>query len=346
MTRRIVKIALSIVIAIVFIWLALRSVNPRELWDQIQQIQLHWIPPFTLALLISHYLRAERWRLLLRDVELMPGRSTLFAGVMTGYMFNYVFPRLGEISRPVYVARKMKISSGNLLGTIVLERIIDLFCLIVFLVYISLTLVREREVMREIFGTEAWATKIYIFLPLAILIFVLLAWSGYRLLLRFEESRQTTYPVLSKFVAGVKKFWEGLISIRNVKNWPLFVIYTLGIWGGYAVMAYLPLWMLDLHILYDLGIVEAIVVTVVSAVGISIPTPGGLGTYHLFVQQSLWLLYSVPLVSALTYATITHAASIFMVFLVGAGALWFDKYYTLRYGESRKAKGKSDPPDG
>jgi glycosyltransferase 2 family protein len=137
-------------------------------------------------------------------------------------------------------------------------------------------------------------------------------------------------PFIKKLIAFVKMFWEGLISIKDVKNWPLFILYSFGIWTGYAVMAYLPLRMLDIHSIYNLGLVEAMVITVISAVGVSIPTPGGIGSYHLFIQQSMWLLYAVPLVTALTYATITHAVTMLLVFLTGGLVLWFDKYYTLK----------------
>lgn len=335
MTRRIVKIVASIVIAAVFLWIAFREVNPSELWAQMKDIRLYWIPPFVVVVFISHYLRAERWRLLLEDIDPKPLRSTLFAGVMIGYMINYIVPRLGEVSRPVYVARKMKLSSSNLLGTIVLERIIDLLCLIVFLLYISFYLVREKGIVSEVLGTNAWVTNVYILLPIAILMFILVVWAGYRVLLYVDARRQTSHPFLVKLVDIVKRFWKGLLSVKEVKNWPLFLIYSIGIWVGYGVMAYLPFWMLDLHTTYNLGVVEAIVVTVISAVGIVIPTPGGVGTYHLFVQQCLWLLYSVPLMTALTYATITHATTIVVVFLIGAGSLSFDKYYTLKYSASR-----------
>ncbi|MEX2572896.1 MAG: lysylphosphatidylglycerol synthase domain-containing protein, partial [Balneolaceae bacterium] len=81
---------------------------------------------------------------------------------------------------------------------------------------------------------------------------------------------------------------------------------------------------------YDLGLVEATVVTVISAVGISIPTPGGIGSYHLFVQQSLWLLFSVPLVSALTYATVTHGVTLIMTVIFAPLLLWFNKLHTLK----------------
>jgi glycosyltransferase 2 family protein len=89
---------------------------------------------------------------------------------MVGYMLNYVFPRLGEVSRPVYVARQLKLSTGNLLGTIVLERIIDLTCLVFFLFLIAFYYVSDIEIISRIFGTENWTSDIYIIIPALILI--------------------------------------------------------------------------------------------------------------------------------------------------------------------------------
>lgn len=330
MTRKVLKIFLSLFVAIFFLWLAFREVNMPELWQQIRNIKIGWILPFTLILLGSHYLRAERWMLLLSDLQRRPPRSTLFAGVMVGYMLNYVLPRLGEISRPVYVARQLKLSTGNLLGTIVLERVIDLFCLIIFLLFITYYYVSDKQVISQIFGTESWNVNIYLVVPALISIIFFATWAGYQILRYLDEKNRIRYPFLKKLISFIKLFWKGLISVKDVRNWPLFILYTCGIWAGYTAMAYLPFRMLDLQLIYELGFMEALVITVISAVGFSIPTPGGIGSYHLFIQQSLWLLYSVPLVTALTYATITHAVSMLLVFLTGSVVLWFDKYHTLK----------------
>src|SRR5690625_7855462 len=90
-------------------------------------------PCLTPVLVFRHYLRAERWKLFLPDPERKVLRSTLFAGVMLGYLVNYLVPRLGELSRPVYVARKNGLSPGKLIGTIVAERLFDLFVLLLLL---------------------------------------------------------------------------------------------------------------------------------------------------------------------------------------------------------------------
>jgi glycosyltransferase 2 family protein len=330
MTRKVLKILFSLLIAVLFLWLAFREVNLPELWQQITGIKLWWIAPFTAVMMFSHYLRAERWSLLLHDIERKPPRSTLFAGVMVGYMMNNVFPRLGEVSRPLYVARQMKLSTSNLLGTIVLERIIDLVCLIGFLIFISFYFISDQQVMSQIFGTESWTVSVYVIVPLVLLILFFSVWTIFKLMLHLQESGTLKNPFITRLIEMTKLFWKGLLSVREVRNWPLFILYTLGIWIGYTAMAYLPFMMLDLQQIYNLGFIEAMIITVISAVGVAVPTPGGIGSYHLFIQHSLWLLFSVPLVTALTYATITHAATVILIFITGAFVLWFDKYYTLK----------------
>jgi hypothetical protein len=95
-------------------------------------------------------------------------------------------------------------------------------------------------------------------------------------------------------------------------------------------MTYLPFYMMNMQDVYGLTFSDGIVITIVSSLGVSVPTPGAVGSYHLFIQQSLHLLYEVPLVEALTYATVTHAATIATVLLIGPLSLWWDKYYTLK----------------
>ncbi len=324
------KIVFSLLIAALFLWFAFRGVPLSELWNQITEIKLGWIFPFTIVMLLSHYLRAERWMLLLTDLKIKPLRSTMMAGVMLGYMVNYAFPRLGEVSRPVYVARKNGLSSGKLLGTIVLERIIDLVCLIFFLLFISIYFIADEEILSQIFGTEGWTTRVYLFIPTVLALLIFFSWAGFRLLRFIETKWQLDNPFLKKLVEFIDMFWKGIVSVRNVNNWPLYILYTLGIWAGYIMMAYLPFWMLDMHTIYDLGAIEAMVLTIISAVGMAVPTPGGIGSYHLFTQQTLWLIFSVPLVTSLTYATVNHGVTMIMVLLTGPLILWFDKYYTLK----------------
>lgn len=336
MSKRVLNVVISLIVAGLFIWLAARSVDPAEFREQFAQVSFYWLPFFIIVLLISHYLRAERWRLLLhRNIKSEIPRSTLFAGVMFGYFMNTLIPRLGEVSRPVYVARKHGLSSGTLIGTIVLERLIDICTMLLLMGVVALTLTREFGLLEQLLGISSWRWYTYLILPSILLAVAGLIWVFYRALMYLDKTQKISNPLLQKIVGVSRSFGEGMVSIKNIDNWPGFILLTAGIWIGYMCMIYIPFSMLNLSESYDLTLQSAIVLTVVSSVGVSIPTPAGIGSYHLLMQQSMWLLYGVPLATGLTFATVAHAVTIILILIIGPLSLWFDKYYTLRTDSSR-----------
>ncbi len=336
MSKRILNVALSLIVAALFIWLASRSVDPSEFKEQFSSVTFYWLPAFIIVLLISHYLRAERWRLLLKEED-QPNvpRSTLFAGVMFGYMMNNIIPRLGELSRPVYVAKKQGLSSGNLLGTIVLERLIDICSMMILMALVAILLSTDFELLEQLFGIDGWAWYTYLILPAILLIVIISIWFFYKVLIYLDQKNSISNPLFEKIVRIGRSFGEGMISIKHIKNWPAFLLLTAGIWIGYITMTYIPFWMLDLQSHFALTFQSAIVLTVISSIGVSIPTPGGIGSYHLLMQQSMGLLYGVPLATALTFATVAHGTMMILIFIIAPAALWFDKYHTLKSGNSR-----------
>lgn len=329
MNKRVLNITVSIIVAALFIWLAVRGIDLSELWLQMQQVTFYWVPVFVIIILVSHYLRAERWRLLLKKHEREIPRSTLFAGVMTGYFVNIFVPRLGEISRPVYVAKKLQLNSGNLIGTIVIERLVDVCTMLLLAGVVAVVLTHEFGVLEAMFGLDQVNRAVYLLVPVVLIACLLLFWGIYKLLLSFESKNVVENQFLLKLLSGLRSFSDGVNSLRYVNNWPVFLLLTAGIWTGYILMAYFPFAMLNLGESYSLGINEAVVLTIVSSVGVSIPTPAGIGSYHLLIQQSMWLLYNVPLRTGLTYATVVHAVTILCVLAITPVTLWWDKYHTL-----------------
>lgn len=100
---------------------------------------------------------------------------------------------------------------------------------------------------------------------------------------------------------------DGLFAIRHLRQWPYFTGLTILIWAGYVIMAYIPFVAFNLHEDYGLGLEAALVIMTISSVGVALPSPGGIGTYHWFVRQGLLVLYGVPAANALAYAFVTHA---------------------------------------
>lgn len=324
------NITLSIAAALLFLWFAFRTIDIEELWQQILLVNYYWLPFFVVLLVFSHYLRAERWRLLLPDEFQDTKRSTLFAGVMLGYVVNNIVPRLGEISRPVYVSKKIGLQSGNLIGTVVAERFFDILTMLCITMIAVFWLIKDLGALENLLGLEEWSTLYYLFIPLLILLLLLSIWVFYRLIFYIDTNVDVENPFITKLISFVRSFSEGLISLNKVKNWPLFLFLTICIWIGYILMVYFPFYMMQMQADFGLNFWDAIVLTVVSSIGVSIPTPAGIGSYHLLIQQSMHLLYEVPLAKALTFATVLHAITMIVVFIVGPIALWWDKAITMK----------------
>ena len=337
MFKKTLKTTLALIVGGFFLWLAFRNVRLEEVWEYAKTISFGWLIPFGLTLLMSNVLRAERWRLLIEHEKEDLDRVTLIAGVLNGYLLNMVGPRFGEVSRPVYVAKRENLSSSKLIGTIVLERIIDLLTMIFLMIVVAVYLISDFGVLRQIFGSQTMdlltqgvpliTTLWSVFTVLIIVLIGYLAVKGIRMLaVRFEK----VYWWMKKVKEGFRQFKDGLLAVRKVKRWWLFILYTALIWVCYTLMSYIPFWMFDAT--SDLGILEALTITVISAIGIALPSPGGLGTYHYFVKQSLKVLFGIGLAAGLTYATITHAATVLMVVLFTPISLAIDKWRQSKKG--------------
>ncbi len=323
-----------------FLWLAFRNVRLEEVLEYSKRIQFGWIIPFAVSALCSHVFRAERWRLLIEHDKKELDRITLISGVLVGYLMNLVGPRLGEVSRPLYVAKKEDLSTSKLMGTIVLERIIDVVVMAFLMLVVSLYLISDVNLLRNIFGdqtidflTNQSGVMTYGWVALFILLLIVAGYAGLRLLLYLG----TKIEALQKWVFRAKKafimFKDGVLSARKVDRWWLFITYTALIWFCYTLMTYIPFWMFDMQAEFDLDMLDALVITVISAIGIAIPSPGGIGTYHYFVKQSLLVLFAVPAVTGIAYATITHASMVIFVAGITPFFLFIDKLRSTKAGD-------------
>src|SRR5262245_11479680 len=115
-------------------WWSIRDLSKNdksEIKDALNHARYLLIVPVLLVLLLSHYLRGVRWGLLIEPIAHKPANTNSFLSVMIGYLTNLAFPRLGEVVRCTVLARYEKIPVDKLLGTVILERIIDAISLLV-----------------------------------------------------------------------------------------------------------------------------------------------------------------------------------------------------------------------
>ncbi|MCC5934662.1 MAG: flippase-like domain-containing protein [Balneolales bacterium] len=329
MKKNILNMVLSVLVGGLFLWLALRNLDVQEVWAYIRQMNYGWMAPYLFVALMSFWFRSERWKLLMEADKPGLRKANLFTGVMLGYAVNYAIPRAGELSRTIFLAKKENLSSSAVLGTVVLERIIDLLAMLLMLVLIIFFVVSDRATMDALFGPQLYLLLDELRSPLVFaviivtgLISLFLLWKAVRYIL--EKRRRDLDAGLES--AGVKKiiytFTDGITSVRKLRRWPLFAAYTAGIWICYGLLTYIPFYAFDMTAQYGLGLPEAFSVMVISTIGVVLPSPGGIGTYHWFVSQSLYVLFAVPAVTGVAFAFVTHLGMFAAVMLITPAA-WF-----------------------
>jgi glycosyltransferase 2 family protein len=318
MKRNILNIVVGVIIGGVFIWLSLRNVEIGDFFEHFREIRLGWVAPYLVISFGSMLLRGERWRMLMEKETSAPGRLNVHSGVALGMMVNYAIPRLGEVSRAAYVARKEKISTSNVFGTVVLERIVDLVTMLALLFAVLLVVATDGETLRSLFGDDTVNLIRIFYDPLnAFLLITGLGIGvifGYRILKHLLSAANREKARNSRFRSIIITFVEGLVSIRYIRNWPLFILLTLVMWFCYILMSYLPFYAFALPSGYGLGFGDAIAVTAIASIGVVLPAPGGVGTYHYFVKQTLLVLCAVPAATGLAYAVVTHGAMMLVIF--------------------------------
>lgn len=334
MVRKYGKFLIGLAIGAFFLWLAFRSIALDEVWEAMGAMTWAWVLPYVFVTVLAHYCRAVRWQLLLdpKDYEIMPTRKTLFNGVMLGYMVNYAIPRLGELSRAIYVTNESGGSNSKTLGTVFLERLVDFLILLVLLFLIVAYVVTDNSAIRSIFGEDTITLFQILFTPLNILLVslflvlgVVLVWAINRTLHEHANSESLFMVAYQRGKEIVLLFSDGVLSLRRVRNWPLFILATLVIWVGYILLAYIPFYGFDLIQNYGLGFREAFVIMVVSAIGVTLPSPGGVGTYHWFVGQTLIVVYMVTPAISMSYAIVTHGIMFLAVVSITLVSLFLTK---------------------
>ena len=337
--RRLFQIG-SFVLAGGLLALALYGVDLSNIWEAFRQADYRWLLPLIVLVLGSNLLRAWRWQILIealpepssRDGQTKMQRGRMleasFSSVMIGYMVNYVAPRMGEVARTANLSARSDYRFSSLFGTVVSERIFDTAVLGVALLSAIGLLFNRLGVLREQFFAPAWVRLQSI--PtgwvaggaLGILLLAALLVVGIRFLLRKEDSwlgrfwRNSLKPAVVSFNAGLR-------TLVHSPRRGAILVSTVGMWGGYLLMAYLPFRMLNLAEPYGIGIVDAWALMAIGALGILVPSPGGIGSYHYITEQALVHLYGVPSAEALTYAFLTHGAQLVFYTLAGGIAVLY-----------------------
>ena len=284
-----------------------------------------WLIAMAALSFISHALRAERWRMLLVPMGFNTNLKSSLLSLMVGYLVNLVIPRGGEISRCYNLYKLDKIPVVESFGTVVTERIVDLFCLVAL---IAISFAFESQKLLEFIGTLPIAVSGNSKLKLLIVFMVLaiLALAGFFVIRRNQK--------LSQFILRTwTSFKDGILSIFKLQNQRLFIFYSIMIWVLYFAMTYAVLKAFPATNELDFRAVLSLFA--IGAIAMAAPLPGGTGSYHVLVPQGLFFLYQIPLSDAVAFTFIFHGWQTLLFIVFGAISVFITSYIVKRKDQGK-----------
>ena len=305
-------------LGVALLWFSFRNIDLSQLWTDIKTAKYLWMLLSLACLAISLFFRALRWNIQIEALGYKTRASSTYGAVLIAYLANCIFPRLGEVVRCSVLKRKENIPFDKTLGSVISERIVDL---LVLFTLAFLVIVFQWKLLGSL--VTSWMlpllNKLRDNILLGIVAIVIVILCIYAIIVICKKNK--------KIASLWHGFIDGIKSVITMKKKWRFVLYTLGVWGFYVIMTWLPFYMLveTSH----LGVVEAITLLGIATLGFVAPVPGGIGTYHFIAITLLSGFYGISERVAGSFAAINHGSQMIFYLITGVLAyvvmFFFDK---------------------
>ncbi len=269
--------------------------------------------------------RGWRWKQTLDPMGETVRNSVSVNSIFISYAISLIIPRSGEFIRCGILNRYDKVPITKALGTVVMERAIDS---IIVLIVTLITIITQIPIFIRFFnktGTRldsiftlftpiGWFVTLVCFVVAIIFIGIIL-------------KHLSTYGKIKSILNSI---WTGIKALRSVRNIPLFIFYSIGIWVSYFLHFYLTFFCFSAT--SELSITCVLICFVVGSIAVIVPTPNGAGPWH-FAVKTMLILYGIADIQALYFVLVVHTIQTLLVILLGIYAwiaLLFTKHKTIQ----------------
>lgn len=311
--KSILTIVISLAFAGFFLWLALKGLDFKVIKASLAKANYLWVLFASVFGLLAYWFRAVRWNLMLEPMGHNISTSNSLWSISFGYLMNLTIPRSGEVARATALYGVEKVPVDKSFGTIILERVVDLICMLGFL---GLTLIFKYDAILSFYENSGVNIN-----PNKILLILLILIAGTVLFFVFRK-KLAGVPFLGKIVNFIDGIFEGLTTIFKLKEKGKFILYTIGIWVSYFFAAYLVCFALPET--SDFTIADGFFIVVVGTLGMIIPASGGIGAFNLAMKYGFMALFISVGKSAelggkmgLTYSFISLPLQITIMLIMG-----------------------------
>jgi uncharacterized protein (TIRG00374 family) len=327
-------------ISLFFVFVLFRKIEMKQLTAAFVELDAKYLLLAVVCCFVSYYFRAVRWDYLLLPLKKCPMR-TVFSATIVGLMVNSLLPaRIGEFARAYLLAEKENLGKGLVLGTLVLDRLADVLCLLALLL-ITLFLVDLPDASKNDREALIVGGQITFAVCLAVVLFLISLRAG---IVRVPTGKSIIVRKLprrtkEKIIRVLESFFHGMslpvkpadgtvIAGSSIVAWVFSVIPVALILRSFGIL---------------LPVTASMLILVMLAFAVMVPAaPGYIGIYHYACFSAL-RAYQVPEGKALSIALIAHAVSFGPVILAGFYYLWKDGI-SLKKLEIEEGREKESEP--
>lgn len=312
-----VKWLVPLALTVLLVWYMFRKVNFADMWHLVTHgVAYGWILAAMGISVVSHIMRALRWRIQLRALDIRPPLMALTCSIFGTYALNLLFPRLGEVWRCTYIAKREHASFTKVVGSMVADRAADLITVasLTVLTFIVATkaitaFLVKYPVGRGIVDTVSnpW---LWVGLVAAVVVVILI--------FRYGKNNKLVIKVKDL----VLQMWQGFAVVTKMDGKWAFLGYTLAIWGCYFFQLYVAFFAFPFtaklcgEASLAFGLVPCLVAFVLSSIGMAIPSNGGLGPWNIAVMFGL-AIYGISDAQGTAFSMLQWSGQTVMLILLG-----------------------------
>lgn len=313
--KSIIQFIVLLGIGILLVWLSFRSVwtEKEKILNSFKNANYFWVSISMVIAFLSHFLRAFRWRYLLKPTGFSVKPNNALGAVLVGYFANYGLPRMGEITRCTLATKYDNVPFEVALGTVITERIVDFLILIIIF---FLTLFAQfgqlkdltatyiyHPMMLKFKGVSSHPTKFIILVAIVVVLCIGL----------FLIRKKITGLLKGKLGNILLGFAKGLSSVKDIEHKFNFIILSLAIWASYFYSLYVCFFAFSGT--SHLGQSECLVLLLFGTFGV-VFSPGGLGAYPAIIT-ALLTYYGVEQIAAFSFPWMAWTSQFILIVVLG-----------------------------
>ncbi|MDR3095153.1 MAG: flippase-like domain-containing protein [Bacteroidales bacterium] len=319
--KQALQLIVFLFIGVALLYFAFRGIDLNELMVHLKKADFTWVALALVFGVLGLVVRAARWKMLMEPIDAHPKLINILHAINVGYLANFVFPRIGEITRCGILNRTDHLPVDKAFGTVIVERLFDVlmvFGLLALMLALNFNLISGflvtyifEPISRNLPETAGALWVAGGIVGVATVLY---------LLFRMFRKQLAGSAVWLKIKGWLKGILNGIQSVRRMKRFGLFLALNVLLFACYFMQTYFMFFAFEST--SSLGLLDGLFVLVITTLAMIVPVQGGIGAYHGTVSIGL-TLFGLTRMDGMVYATMSHTTTSLLFILLGAISLIF-----------------------